>query len=141
MNILEGLKFELEIRRGNNDEISKLPEIILHIEELEAKNVELEKKLAEVGRQLERANILLLNGIDSDYNLKKKLKVAVELIREVCGDCDLYTYYEMLPRFREALKKISEGVEVGISATCGHCGRKQLNVKKEEECDSCGSTF
>jgi hypothetical protein len=40
--------------------------------------------------------------------LEKKLSVASELIREAYEDTDLYTYYEMMPRFKEALSKIKE---------------------------------
>jgi hypothetical protein len=66
---------------------------------------ELEKKLADVEGQRNSCIIVYEEKIE---RFKEKLGVASELIREAYEDTDLYTYYEMMPRFKEALSKIKE---------------------------------
>lgn len=72
MDILSGLKFELEMRKGNNDDIAKLPEIIKHIEDLENQNKVYRKALLEaVSDLIEHADIGFIEGVRA--NIRKVL--------------------------------------------------------------------
>jgi ribosome-interacting GTPase 1 len=66
----------------------------------------LEKQLAELIEHREKWTPLNDKQAEKIGHLNEKLKISVELIREAYEDTDLYTYYEMMPRFKEVLEKI-----------------------------------
>ena len=89
--------------------------------ELESKNEALKEKLR-VATSENRA-IIDYNTIKENLEmeriqhgieikaLEEKLKVATAIMREAYGSPDLYTYYEMMPRLKQALELITKESE------------------------------